>query len=135
MPEGGGRALWLLAAGTGLAPLLSICRAGNTGFETIVVVHCVRYEGQLAWREELQAQADAGHLRYLPLVTRPTGDTQPATRIPASLTSGGLETLVDIALDLQRDTAILCGSGAMIVETRAALEALGLPPGQVITEF
>ena len=135
VPAGGGGTLWLLAAGTGLAPLLSICRAGNTGFETVVVVHSVRHAEQLAWRAELGAQADAGALRYLPLVTRPKGDTTPDPRIPTLLTTGALTPLVAQSIDSDRDAAILCGSGAMTGETRAALQALGIPKDRVITEF
>ncbi len=135
VPAGGGGTLWLLGAGTGLAPLMSIYRAGDTGFETVVMVHSVRHSEQLAWRAELTAESDAGRLRYLPLVTRHRDDTIAAPRIPALLMNGAFELLLAQSIDPNRDVAILCGGVAMTVETRAALQALGMPKDRVITEF
>ena len=134
VPPDGGGTLWLLAAGTGLAPLLAVARAGNTGFECLVLVHSVRYAGQLAWRDELQERAAQGELAYVPLVTRHTsGDADP--RITTLIANGRLETLARVPFDPAGDAAMLCGSGAMTAETRAALVALGFLDERVVTEF
>ncbi|MCO4762997.1 MAG: hypothetical protein KC502_15885 [Myxococcales bacterium] len=135
LPDSGGHTLWLLAAGTGLAPLLSVCRAGNSGFSQVVVVHCARNSGQHAWADELQSRADSGEIRYLSLQTRNAPVADAKMRIPPMITSGQLFEMVGLALDTENDAAMVCGSGKMIGDTRAALEAAGLPTERVITEF
>ena len=134
VPPGGGGTLWLIAAGTGLAPLLAVCRAGNTGFERVVLVHSVRHAGQLAWREELQQRANQGEVTYIPLVTqRRSGAPDP--RVTTLFADGQLASRAGVAIDPERDAAMLCGSGAMTKETRAALTAIGFNNERVVTEF
>ena len=136
VPSSGGTTLWLFAAGTGLAPLLAVCRAGNTGFEQIVLVHSARHAPELAWRDELSQLDAAGELRSLPVVTRVSeAALRPDPRIPVLIETHELDERAEIALDPGADAALLCGSGDMIRETRAALEARGMPADRVITEF
>lgn len=136
VPSEGGKTLWLLAAGTGLAPLLAVCRAGNPGFEQVVVVHSARHATELAWRDELTGRAAEGELRYVPVVTR--GREEGASddpRIPALIERGELDERAGVSLDPAADVVLICGSGAMNGDTRAALEARGMPSERVITEF
>lgn len=118
--------LWLMATGTGLAPYVSMLRQGDvlSRFERVVVVHGVRSEAELAYRDEIVALG----AEHLPAVSRVQG------RITALIERG--------EIDVQPDRAhvMLCGNPAMIAEVSRLLEARGLrkhrtrKPGHVTTE-
>ena len=71
-----GRNLYLLATGTGLAPFISLVRGGEVfrNFERVILVHSVRREQGLAYRDELTARADE-QFYYVPTVTREPFET------------------------------------------------------------
>jgi ferredoxin--NADP+ reductase len=137
----GGRRLWLLATGTGLAPFLSLARDPEVydRFSQVIVVHGVRRVSDLAFRDELVAQlagdplvADQALLQfhYLPTVTREPFHT--AGRIPELARDGRLFAAPvqgPRGFDPATDRVMLCGSTAMIRETAAMLEAAGLREG------
>ncbi len=54
----GGRRLFLLATGTGLAPFMSLARDPDIyeRFGEIVLVHSVRHVAELAYRDEMESQ-------------------------------------------------------------------------------
>jgi ferredoxin--NADP+ reductase len=134
-----GRTLWLLATGTGLAPFLSIVRDLDVyvRYERVVLVHGVRQRRDLAYeqllRDELPRDPYLGdgvrsQLRYCPLVTREPFARQ--GRIPELIRSGALEAgLGRPPIDPAHDRCMLCGSPAMLADTRAVLEARGLREG------
>ena len=147
----GGKRLFLLSTGTGLAPFLSVARDPDVyeRFEQVVIVHGTRRVDDLACREMLEARlADdplvseqaATQFHYLPAVTRE--DFHTTGRIPALIESGrlfqGLEG--DARFDPENDRVMLCGSTAMIREIAAMLEQQGLvegsnaSPGQFVIE-
>ena len=117
--------LWLLAAGTGLAPLLSVRR--SIAHDRVVLVHSVSKPSQLAYREELERSPGV----YIPWVT---GQGRP--RLNLALAEGGaLEAHVGYPLRAQNDRVMLCGSAEYLTDMRALLEARGLPREHVITEW
>lgn len=124
LPEA--KELWMLATGTGLAPFVSILRQGDvfSRFERVVVVHGVRDESQLAYRDEI-ASLRATHV---PAVSRVQG------RITALLERRELD------IDPDRAHVMLCGNPAMIAEVSEILERRGLRkhrqrrPGHVTAE-
>ncbi|HYP32794.1 MAG TPA: ferredoxin--NADP reductase [Burkholderiaceae bacterium] len=134
-----GRTLWLLATGTGLAPFLSIVRDIETyaRFERVVLVHGVRRVRELAYadllREELPrhpylGEAVRSQLLYCPLVTREPFER--SGRIPDLIERGALESGLGLPLlDPASDRCMLCGSAAMISDTRAVLEGVGFSEG------
>jgi len=136
-----GRRLFLLSTGTGLAPFLSLARDPDIyeRFNEIVLVHCVRQVGDLAWREELESQLAGDPLvqdqallqfHYLPTVTREAFRTE--GRIDALIDDGRLfaRPLTGPAhFDPASDRIMLCGSMAMIRDLQARLEALGFREG------
>lgn len=137
----GGRRLFLLSTGTGLAPFLSIARDPDVyeRFTQVVIVHGVRRVDDLAWREMLTAQlaedplvADQALLQfhYLPAVTREPFHT--TGRITDLIADGRLfapPLLGARAFDPEDDRVMLCGSTAMIRETAELLDAAGLDEG------
>ncbi|MEM9173453.1 MAG: ferredoxin--NADP reductase [Pseudomonadota bacterium] len=130
-----GRRLFLLSTGTGLAPFISLVQDPEAyeRFDDIIVVHGVRREIDLAYRELMEQQLPndeyfgefaAEHLHYYPTVTREPFPNQ--KRVPELLTSGQLCSDLNIPpLDPQTDRAMICGSMAMLKDTRQALEELG----------
>ncbi|HLV64498.1 MAG TPA: ferredoxin--NADP reductase [Polyangiaceae bacterium] len=137
--------LWMIATGTGLAPYISMLRAGEVlrRFERIVVVHGVREAAQLAYATELERLC-ATHPRrisYVRLLTReaPTAGML-AGRIPAAIRDGRLETTAGLELSPEQTHVLLCGNPAMIDDTMHALGERGLRrhrvrnPGHITTE-
>jgi len=65
-----------LAAGTGLAPFLSMVRSEilrdpSRSLADYVIIHGASYDADLGYRDELEALASKHGLRYLPTVSRP----------------------------------------------------------------
>ncbi|MEM6786653.1 MAG: ferredoxin--NADP reductase [Myxococcota bacterium] len=133
------RDLWMLATGTGIAPFLSMLRAGaddlRRRFERIVVVHGVRFLRDLGYRAELEALAARGTITYVPATTR-----EPATagvdaddvatrmgplrgRLPHLIESGALATRVGVDLSAAHSHVMLCGNPAMIDAAATVLAA------------
>ncbi len=139
----GGRRLWLLATGTGIAPFRAMLADAATWsrFEEIVVVHSVRTEAELAYRDDIERwagspRAGGARLRYRPTLT----SGAPDARIPALFDSGRLEAEAGRPLDAADDRLMIVGNPSMIRETRAILTARGFAPvrretpGQYIVE-
>lgn len=130
-----GKRLYLLATGSGLAPYMSLIRDPETyeRFETVVLVHGVRYVSELAYRELITEQlpkheylgdAIAGGLRYCPNVSRER--FQRLARITDLIRSGQLWQDMGLPpLNPKEDRAMICGSTAMLNEVQGLLETRG----------
>jgi ferredoxin--NADP+ reductase len=142
----GGNHLWFLATGTGIAPFRAMLAdpAIWGRFDDIVLVHGVRHERELAYRDTFErwaAEAPAGgaRLHYLPSLTAETGPLARG-RIPAQLASGALEQTVGLPIDGAASRLMIAGNPSMIKDTRALLNGRGLAPvrreipGQYIVE-
>jgi ferredoxin--NADP+ reductase len=71
----------LVAAGTGLAPFVSILRrharpGGGEGPGSFALLHGARTPDELAYRRELETLLDGRHRRYRPTVSRPEVDAR-----------------------------------------------------------
>ena len=136
-----GRNLWLLGSGTGLAPFLSLVRDPETyeRFERVVLVHSCRHVADLAYADLLQralpadeflGEAVTAKLVYHPTVTREPFSNQ--GRIPLLLERGAVEEAAGLPrLDAAQDRCMVCGSPAMLADTRALLERLGFTEGSM----
>jgi ferredoxin--NADP+ reductase len=134
-----GERLWLFSTGTGIAPFASIIRDPETydKFGEVVLTHTCREVAELKYGEELVAETEsdplvgeivAGRLRYYGTATR---ETHAYTgRITDLLTSGKLFSDLGVPpIAPERDRAMICGSMAMIADTKAILEDFGLIEG------
>ena len=145
----GGRDLWLVASGTGLAPFLSILQDFEAWqrFERIVLVYSARTAGELAYQPLIQGLTLQAHLveyadrlRYLPLVTRERAPGCLHGRVTTLLESGELERVAGLTLSPEHSRLMLCGNPQMIEDTRALLKrrdlqlSLSRRPGQVAVE-
>jgi ferredoxin--NADP+ reductase len=133
----GGRDLWLLATGTGIAPFMSILDdlAVWTHFERIVLVYSVREVAELAYLDKIQQwlapgpRADSertASLIWLPVVTREAMPGALTRRITDLLPSGELEAAAGFVIDPERARLMLCGNPQMVLDTRKILQARGL---------
>lgn len=130
-----GRHLYLFGTGTGLAPFLSIVKDPDTyeRFEKVVLVHGVREVSELAYSEYLQRELPGneffGELVQERLVYYPTVTREPFRnrgRITDLIATDKLTQDIGLpALSPESDRAMLCGSPAMLADTRALLDARG----------
>ena len=130
-----GRRLYLFGTGTGLAPFLSIVKDPETyeRFDKVVLVHGVREVSELAYSEYLQKELPGneffGELVQQRLVYYPTVTREPF-RNRGRITDliAGDKLTADIGLpplSPETDRAMICGSPAMLADTRALLDARG----------
>jgi ferredoxin--NADP+ reductase len=130
-----GKNLYLFATGTGLAPFMSIVRdvATYEKFEKVILLHGVRTVSELAYqdyltRELLQhewlGEMIAEKLIYYPTVTREPYRNR--GRLTDLVESGQLFQDIGLApLSPETDRAMICGSPAMLKDTRDLLDARG----------
>ena len=134
-----GRVLWLLSTGTGLAPFMSVIRDPSVyeRYDRIVVTHTCRHIRELAYRDyitqslphhEFLGEPVREKLIYYPTVTRePFSNTG---RITDLIENGKLFSDIRLpSFSAERDRIMLCGSSAMLRDTRALLDARGFEEG------
>ena len=120
-----GRNLYMLATGTGLAPFMSLIRGGEVfqEFERVILVHTVRKEQGLAYRDELVSRSGDQFL-YVPTVTREPFET--TARGADLFRSGELAEKLNIPLpEPEQDRVMLCGNPNMNKEMTDHLEQHG----------
>lgn len=134
-----GQRLYLFSTGTGIAPFAGIIRDPETyeKFETVVLTHTCREDAELAYGRELVAairddellsEIVGDKLLYHGSATR-DGPLK-GMRITALVENGRL--FADLGLpplDPATDRAMICGSMAMLKDTAALCERLGLVEG------
>lgn len=120
-----GRHLYMLATGTGLAPFISLIRAGEVfkAFDRVILAHTVRTQPALAYRDELNKRADEQFL-YVPTVTREAYTTN--GRGAELFRSGELSQQLELATpDPAHDRVMLCGNPHMNQEMTDYLKQQG----------
>ena len=131
--------LWLMSTGTGIAPFVSMLRAGTPWpkFRNVVLVHAVRHARELVYREEVQAEA---RIRYVPVVSREDAPGALRGRIPALVRDGALERAAGLGLAPESAQVMLCGNPDMLKDTAAVLAERGMrknrrrTPGHITVE-
>ena len=120
-----GRNLYLLATGTGLSPFMSLIRDPDTyeAYENVILVHTVRTERELAYREEIETLVN-DCLRYVPTVTR---EPFPLQRRGSELfKEGKLFGILGLPeADPAKDRVMLCGNPNMNQDMTRFLEEKG----------
>ena len=134
-----GERLWMFSTGTGIAPFASLVRDPETyeKFAQVVLTQTCREVAELAYGEELVAETNddplVGELVAGRLTAYATATREPhrhTGRITDLLRSGKVFADLGVPpIDPDRDRAMICGSMAMIGETRTLLEGFGLTEG------
>ena len=131
--------LFMISTGTGIAPFASLIRDPETyeKFEQIVLTHTCRDHAELAYGEELFAQAvndpligelTAGRLIHYSSTTREI--TPRMGRITRLIENGRLFTDLGIEpLNPETDRVMICGSMSMLRDVKTLVESLGFDEG------
>lgn len=134
-----GRVLYLLSTGTGVAPFASILREPETyeKFEHVVLTHTCRNVRDLAYSEQLILKlindplvGDIAPSKVSYYATTTREDFTHMGRITDLIASGKF--FADIereAFNADHDRVMICGSAAMIADTKTLTEAAGLTEG------
>jgi ferredoxin/flavodoxin---NADP+ reductase len=136
--------LWLMSTGTGIAPFISMLRAGTPWqrFRNVVLVHAVRHAPELVYRDDVD-KASATHgarFAYVPVVSREDAPAALRGRIPALVREGRLEAAAGLELGPGSSQTMLCGNPDMLKDTAAALAERGMrknrrrTPGHITVE-
>ena len=135
----GGRNLYLVGSGTGLAPFMSLIQDPEVydQFDRVVLVHGVREVSELAYAGKITHDIPANEfygelardkLLYYPTVTREAFRNR--GRATDLMESGKLQADLDLpALDAAKDRVMLCGSPAMLADLQAILKTRGFTEG------
>ena len=134
-----GKRVYMFSTGTGLAPFASLIRDPDTyeKFDEVILSHTCREVSELTYGKELVKQCledplvgefAAGRLRHYTSVTR--DDYPYKGRITDLMASGKLfEDLGVPPINPEHDRGIICGSMAMLQDTKTALDEFGLVEG------
>jgi ferredoxin--NADP+ reductase len=133
-----GKRLWMLSTGTGIAPFASLIREPDTyeKFDEVILTHTCRDVAELAYGQDLVAAVKddplcgefAKNLRLYSTTTRE--DYQFQGRITDLMASGKIFTDLGVSpISAATDRGMICGSMAMLHDTKAALEGFGLVEG------
>jgi ferredoxin--NADP+ reductase len=131
-----GKAIVLIATGTGLAPYLSMLRTMlvNETQRRFVVLHGARFSWDLGYRGELESLARLRpNFTYIPSITRPDQDPHfhgRTGRAQALVEQGVVEKDSGVALDPAQADVFLCGNPDMVKAVKAMLEARGFSADQ-----
>ncbi|MDJ0831874.1 MAG: ferredoxin--NADP reductase [Gammaproteobacteria bacterium] len=108
-----GRHLYLISTGTGIAPFMSLLRGREVydHFDRVILVHSVRQQQGLVFREELEAM-QGDQFRYVPTVTRePFANRERGSDL---FCSGKLAEQLGLpAVDPEQDRVLICGNPHM----------------------
>jgi ferredoxin/flavodoxin---NADP+ reductase len=142
VPEG--ENLWLIASGTGIGPFLSMLKtdAPWQRFRQVVLVHAVRHEEELTYRDciERLSSAHTGQMRFVPFLSRENKPPALHGRVPAAIEDGRLEAAAGVPLSPKSSQVMLCGNPEMITDTAEALKLRGMrkhrrrEPGHITVE-
>jgi ferredoxin--NADP+ reductase len=134
-----GRRIYMLSTGTGIAPFASLIRDPETyeKFDEVILTHTCREVAELRYGQELVdgiredpllSELAGGRLRHYATVTR---EPYPFTgRITNLMLSGKYFADLNLStIDPQSDRAMICGSVAMLRDTKSTLESFGLVEG------
>jgi ferredoxin/flavodoxin---NADP+ reductase len=130
-----GKAVVLIATGTGLAPYISMLRTMlvSDTQRRFVVLHGARYGWDLGYRGELESLTRLRpNFTYIPSITRPDEDPHfqgHTGRVQTLLEQGVVEKESGITLDPAQADVFLCGNPDMVTAVKAILEAKGFKAG------
>ena len=138
-----GKRLFLFSTGTGIAPFASVLRDPETyeAYDQVVLTHTCRGVKDLAYGEHLVRTLEEdpligefakGHVVYFPSVTRETSPRGSAYegRVTDLMRSGSFfETIGGGGLNPADDRIMICGSTAMLNETKEIAEEAGFIEG------
>lgn len=142
------RDLWLLSTGTGIGPFISILKSQEpwARFSNVVLVHAVRYEGDLSYQEDIEAigatakELGSCQFQYVPFVSRTQVAGAMHGRIPDAIANNSLFNQTGMTIAPEHSQFMLCGNPGMVDDTIALLKEQGFArnrrrtPGHITME-
>jgi NAD(P)H-flavin reductase len=126
-----GKDLVFVAMGTGVAPLRSALRhvlRRKNDFGELVVLYGARTPDDFCYRDETEGWKDAG-VELRQVISKPDGHDW-------SGPTGYVKSLLDHVLpEMKSPVALICGSLAMMEQTRDRLEKMGFRANDVLTNY
>jgi ferredoxin/flavodoxin---NADP+ reductase len=134
-----GRRLYMFSTGTGIAPFASLMREPETyeKFEEVILCHTCREVAELQYgfdlvneirNDEILSEIVGDKLKHYATVTREEFPFK--GRITDLIANGKLFSDLGVPpLDPEIDRGMICGSAAMLKDTKEALEKAGLTEG------
>ena len=126
-----GKDLVFVAMGTGVAPLRSALRhvlKRKNDFGELIVLYGARTPDDFCYRDETEGWKDAG-VELRQVISKPDGHDW-------SGPTGYVQSLLDHVLpELKSPVALICGSLAMMEQTRDRLEKMGFQANDVLTNY
>lgn len=123
--------LVFVAMGTGVAPLRSALRhvlKRKADFGQCVVLYGARTPDDFCFRDETDSWQQQG-VELRQVISRPDGHDW-------SGPTGYVQSLLDHVLpDLKSPVALICGSPAMMEQTRERLQQMGFAPEEILTNY
>jgi ferredoxin/flavodoxin---NADP+ reductase len=123
-PALAGPGVWI-ANGTGIAPFVSMARAGFSGGKKLL--HGARALEDFYFRDELEALMGEDYLRCC-------SSSDPASPVAGGLFPGRLTAFLEARSWEAEAIYELCGSASMVVDVRDLLIAKGVPHARIISE-
>ena len=133
-----GKRLWMFSTGTGIAPFASLIRDPDTyeKFDEVILTHTCREVAELTYGQQLVAAVKDDPLcgefaQGLRLYSTTTREDYPFQgRITDLMASGKVFTDLGVPpISAEIDRGMICGSMAMLHDTKAALIGFGLVEG------
>lgn len=126
-----GKDLVFVAMGTGVAPLRSALRhvlKRKDQFRQCVVLYGARTPEDFCFRDETDGWQQQG-VELRQVISRPDGHDW-------SGPTGYVQSLLDHVLpELKAPVALICGSPAMMEQTRERLQQMGFAPEEILTNY
>lgn len=127
----GGKDLWLIATGTGLAPFISILYNLEIWeqYQNIILVHSAKFTDELNYQNTINDFYSDPHyqdlvkdkLKYIKIVTREKSGADLYGRIPHLISNGFLETFAQVKFTPLDSRVMICGNPNMVKEVRSLL--------------
>lgn len=131
------RTLVLVAAGSGITPVISIAKAvleGEPGSK-VVLVYANRTIDSIIFREEIEDLKNR-HMTRLSLVHVLSRERQDTALLDGRIDAAKIEALAKALFDPAAAAGFyLCGPFAMVETVKAALHGLGVPPARIHAEL
>jgi ferredoxin--NADP+ reductase len=127
----GGKDLWLISTGTGLAPFISILYDLEIWerYEKIILVHSTKFNNELTYQDTIKSFSEHEYykelvkdkLEYIKIVTREQSGADLYGRIPALIKDGSLESCAKTLFSQKDSRVMICGNPDMVKEVRNLL--------------
>lgn len=130
------RAWLLVAAGSGITPMVSIARTvlESEPLSSVTILYGNRTTSSIMFREELEELKDR-HLSRLNIVHVLSRERRGSDALSGRIDAASLPELLRVAGGRNFDQAFLCGPEPMPLELRSVLLGMGMDPGSAHIEL